>query len=94
MRLVWFVWLTTVLISGASSGIGAATAQLFSSCGSNVVLLARRKEKLAEVAQKCSELQSKGGFTNCKVVTIEADMQDRRSLDRVPERTEGLDIDM
>lgn len=83
-----------MLISGASSGIGAATAQLFSRCGSNVVLLARRKDKLAEVAEKCAALQKEGGHNNGKVVTIEADMQDRRSLDNILDKTQGLDIDM
>ena len=41
----------TILVTGASSGIGAATAQKFLSNGWNVVLLARRLEKLETVAQ-------------------------------------------
>lgn len=59
-----------------------------------MVLLARRKEKLAEVADQCSALQKENGFSNGKVVTIEADMMDRRSLDKILDRTEGLGIDM
>lgn len=42
-----------VLITGASSGIGAATAILFSSNGANVVLVGRDEIKLDEVAVKC-----------------------------------------
>ncbi|MFB5630862.1 MAG: SDR family oxidoreductase [Nitrosopumilaceae archaeon] len=41
-----------VLITGASSGIGKATAIQFASCGSNVILVGRRKEKLLEVEKE------------------------------------------
>jgi meso-butanediol dehydrogenase/(S,S)-butanediol dehydrogenase/diacetyl reductase len=40
-----------VIVTGAGSGIGAATAQLFSREGASVVLAGRRKEKLEEVAK-------------------------------------------
>ena len=40
----------TVVISGAGSGIGAATARRFAAEGANVVLNGRRADKLAEVA--------------------------------------------
>ena len=43
-----------VIITGASSGIGEATAIKFSKKGANVVLVARRKEKLLEVQKKLS----------------------------------------
>ena len=39
----------TILITGASSGIGAAAACLFAASGANLVLTARRKQKLEEV---------------------------------------------
>jgi NADP-dependent 3-hydroxy acid dehydrogenase YdfG len=45
-----------VLITGASSGIGAATAEAFAAQGAQLILLARRQEKLAEVAEKCRAL--------------------------------------
>ena len=41
-----------VWITGASSGIGAACAEVFSRQGSKIILSARRKEKLKEVQQK------------------------------------------
>ena len=39
-----------VLITGASSGIGAAAVPLFAAAGYNVVLAARRMERLSAVA--------------------------------------------
>ena len=40
----------TVLITGASSGIGKQTAIEFAKQGANIILVARRKEKLDEIA--------------------------------------------
>ncbi|XP_053612599.1 uncharacterized oxidoreductase SERP2049-like [Plodia interpunctella] len=43
-----------VIVTGASSGIGAATAELFSHRGANVVLVGRNQVKLRNVAEKCA----------------------------------------
>ena len=40
----------TVLITGASRGIGAAASRVFASAGANVALLARSEEAIAELA--------------------------------------------
>lgn len=45
----------TVIITGASGGIGAATAHAFAEAGANVVLLARREERVAETAGQIGE---------------------------------------
>ena len=63
----------TILITGASSGIGASTAKLFLSRGWNVGLIARREDKLAIIANGhgnslcvkcdvCQENQVKNAF--------------------------------
>ena len=45
-----------VVITGASGGIGAALAELLSSQGMRVALVARREQELLEVAARCNGL--------------------------------------
>jgi NAD(P)-dependent dehydrogenase (short-subunit alcohol dehydrogenase family) len=49
----------TVLVTGASSGIGRETALAFAAAGANVVLVARGAEALAEVAASARKLGAK-----------------------------------
>jgi 3-oxoacyl-[acyl-carrier protein] reductase len=48
----------TVLITGASAGIGSATALAFAERGANVVVTARREERLREL---CDTIKNTGG---------------------------------
>jgi NADP-dependent 3-hydroxy acid dehydrogenase YdfG len=59
-----------ILVTGASSGIGAATARAIAGCGGSVAVLARRKERLDEL---CDELGE-------RAVAVRADVTD---LDRL-----------
>ncbi len=47
-----------VAITGASTGIGRATALEFAKKGARLVLVARQKEKLDELARECAGLGS------------------------------------
>lgn len=49
----WEIKNQWVLITGASSGIGSATALAFAENGANLLLGARRVERLKEVAEQC-----------------------------------------
>ena len=48
----------TVLITGASRGIGAATARAFAAAGANVSLLARSTDAIATLAGEIGEKRS------------------------------------
>ncbi len=47
-----------VLITGASSGIGKQTAIEFAKLGANIVLVARRKDKLEQVENELKEFHT------------------------------------
>ncbi|MFT5489169.1 MAG: NAD(P)-dependent dehydrogenase (short-subunit alcohol dehydrogenase family) [Paracoccaceae bacterium] len=52
----------TVIVTGASSGIGAAAARIFASEGANVVLGARRRALLEDIA---GQIRNDGGNAVC-----------------------------
>ncbi len=57
----------TVIITGASSGIGEATAYAFAKQGANVVLAARNIDKLQLVQQQCNVLGAATLVVKCDV---------------------------
>ena len=66
----------TVVITGASSGVGRATAISFAQSGAQLVLAARRKEALEDVANECREY----GARTTYVVTDVTDIQQVQAL--------------
>jgi NADP-dependent 3-hydroxy acid dehydrogenase YdfG len=58
-----------VLVTGASSGIGAATCRSIIACGGSVAMLARRKQRLDELAR---ELGERATAVPCDVTDLEA----------------------
>lgn len=62
------------LITGASSGIGAACAEVFAEAGSRLILLARRSDRLTALAQSISER------TGAEILPIVCDVRDREHV--------------
>jgi len=58
---------TLSVVSGGSSGIGAATAEALAANGSHVVLLARSEPRLGEVAQR---IRTRGGKADVRPVDL------------------------
>jgi 3-hydroxy acid dehydrogenase/malonic semialdehyde reductase len=66
-----------VLITGASVGIGAATAMAFAAEGAKLLLAARRAGKLAEVASRALEQGA------AAVHSVGLDVRDRNAVQRI-----------
>lgn len=75
---------TVALVTGASSGIGEATALALAADGAAVAIAARRKDRLTDLA---SRIETAGG----KALVIECDVTDSAQATRAIEQTvDGL----
>jgi len=79
-----------ILITGASSGFGKAIAEKFAAGGWNLILTARRQDKLEAVA---ADLQKQFGI---KTLTLVFDIQNKNAvfehLNNLPAEWQAVDI--
>ena len=79
----------TVVITGASSGIGQATAKAFARQGARLVLVARDPDAIKEVAQECRDL-------GAEALALAADVTDAIAMTEVAQKAaefgSGIDV--
>lgn len=80
----------TVLITGASSGIGAACARAFAQAGASLVLLARRQERLEALQQRLHERH--GSETVVMVSDVAQRDEVTRAFKALPRHWQAIDI--
>ncbi|CAK8679709.1 putative oxidoreductase SAR2567 [Clavelina lepadiformis] len=71
-----------VVITGASSGIGAATAKELSKQGALLSLTGRNKERLAQVADECKKLGAKD------VLQVVGDVSKQEDMEKIIKETD------
>lgn len=79
----------TVVITGASSGIGEAMAKVYASMGARVVLGARSKEKLQALA---AEIEANGGKAAYCATDVTQAEDCKRLIDTAVEAFGGIDV--
>lgn len=79
---------TVALVTGASSGIGAATARRLAQEGASVALIARREDRLRELA---TTIESEGGTALVAVADISDRDQAKAAVARTVEQFGRLD---
>jgi 3-hydroxy acid dehydrogenase/malonic semialdehyde reductase len=78
----------TVIITGASSGFGEACARLFAAAGDSLILLARRRERLEQLATELGSMTSV--HTIAVDITAATDLE--QAVARLPEQFSQPDI--
>ena len=76
------------IVTGSSSGIGAATAVHFAQFGGQVVITGRNKEKLQKVFDQCKKAAQQGNFkTTNPVIQVVGDVCDVEFCKKLVEST-------
>lgn len=79
-----------VLITGASSGIGEACARIFAQAGAKLILVARRQDRLEQLAEQLSKVSA------CELHLLPLDVCDRSgvesALNQLPTPWSAVDI--
>jgi NADP-dependent 3-hydroxy acid dehydrogenase YdfG len=80
----------TILITGATSGIGEACAKLFATAGHRLIVVGRRIERLQQLATNLKNLY------NTEVLPLQLDVRNRANVahcfDNLPEAWKNIDI--
>lgn len=80
----------TILITGASAGIGAATARAFAREGSRLILAARRMDRLHALAEEVKHAH------DTESISLRLDLRQHRSvaveLEKLPENWRAIDV--
>lgn len=79
----------SVVITGASSGIGEAAAYRFARAGARLGLLARREERLAKVAERVREL---GGEAHAVAVDVSQEERVSRAIAEIEDQLGSIDV--
>lgn len=75
----------TVVVTGASSGIGAEIARVFAHRGHGLVLVARRAERLSELAAELAD-------TGVRIEALPTDLTDRDARAGLPDAIDALGL--
>ncbi|KAI8125489.1 hypothetical protein FF38_02306 [Lucilia cuprina] len=78
-----------VLITGASSGIGAATAETFAKYGANVVIVGRNVENLKATEIKCKDVNAK---VNCLPIVADVTTEAEKIINETVSKFQRLDV--
>lgn len=72
-----------IIVTGASSGIGAGAAVKFAELGGKVVIVGRNLNNLKETAEKCSATTNK----QCEVTIVQADVTNETDVQKIIDET-------
>lgn len=79
-----------ICITGASSGFGKATAEIFAKNGHDLIISARRKEKIEALAQELTEKYK------INVLAVELDVRNQKAVknafEKLPENWKKIDV--